>query len=182
MKNKSVSIATLALGSTFALAGCGAEFVNPYSSDTPTEEITVAHGQSIAHTDLVLSGNFGETLNDGAHIVQFKNYTRPILIIKDDAPSHFRGHNYFGMTSIAEEFVPDRAPDMDNEKISTWTVHVEDLVEDNMHTDGIYLVTIDGHALNGQDLTVKVFKDSRVDGLKEYGYLGVDALPTPEPE
>ena len=105
-----------------------------------------------------------------------------MLIIKDDAPSHFRGHVYFGITNIEKQYVPDREPDMNNDKISTWTVHVGDLIENDMKRDGVYIMTIPGHALNGQDLKIEVFKDNRVDGLKEYSYLGIDALPAPEPE
>ncbi len=183
MNNKYALLAAFTASSALTLVGCsGVEPVNPYASDTPSQEITIAKNQSMVTSERIAWGNYAEFLSDGAHIITYKSRERPMLIIKDDAPSHFRGHAYFGITNIEKQFIPDREPDMDNDKISTWTVHVGDLIENNMKRDGVYIMTIPGMALNGQDLKIEVFKDNRVDGLKEYSYLGIDALPAPEPQ
>jgi len=175
---------TLRLASVFALSSamalltaCGRQ--GPYTNDAPTQQTTVKQVDGVSHQQ-ILSGDFAETLDDGAYVITFKDSGASFLVVKDkDQPAlSYAGYGYFGMTDIGQEFVPSRQADVDNGNLSLWKIQSGDIVE--QLEDGVYTMTFAGEVLNGQDIQVMVIKDRDSPSLsyQGYGYLGLSTMPS----
>lgn len=172
--NKSAKLtAVFGLCALIGLTGCVDQGVNPYDVQGTTNDAIVQVDS--VKTKFNTAGNYAQNLEDGIYVVQLKDEGTNLIVVKDSlTPSmSYKGHGYLGIDNISDDYVPSDAPDIDNGLVSVWNVAKGDFVQDLQ--PGIHNMTIDGDALNGQDLSLTVMKDSVTPSMsyKGQGYLGI---------